>query len=67
VTAGAHFDEAEATEGLKASLARAAGCADFAALKDRLLATAQGVLEIYDDVIEAPAADARERLGEASG
>jgi glutamate-ammonia-ligase adenylyltransferase len=66
VTAGAHFDEAEATEGLKASLARAAGCADFAALKDRLLATAQGVLEIYDDVIEAPAADARERLGDGA-
>ncbi len=67
LTAGARFDEAEATEGLKASLARAAGCADFAALKDRLLATAQGVLEVYEDMIEAPAAEARERLGEAAG
>ncbi len=70
VTTGAHFDEAAATEGLKASLAQAAGCADFAALKDRLLATAQGVLEVYEHMIETPAAEARARLGvepEASG
>jgi glutamate-ammonia-ligase adenylyltransferase len=67
VTAGAHFDEADATEGLKASLARAAGCADFAALKDRLLATAQGVLEVYEHMIETPAAEVRERLGGAAG
>jgi glutamate-ammonia-ligase adenylyltransferase len=67
VTAGAHFDEAEAPEGLKASLARAAGCADFAALKDRLLATAQGVLEVYEHMIESPAAEARKRLGGDAG
>jgi glutamate-ammonia-ligase adenylyltransferase len=67
VTAGTHFDEADATQGLKASLARAAGCADFAALKDRLLATAQGVLEVYEHMIGTPAAEARERLGENAG
>jgi len=65
VTTGERFDEAEATEGLKASLARAAGCADFAALKGRLVATAQGALEIYDALIESPAAEARKRLGDA--
>ena len=59
---GTDFDEAAATEGLKASLARAAGSADFAALKDRLLATAQGVLEVYEHLIESPAAEARARL-----
>ena len=63
LTAGSYFDEAAASDGLKASLAQAAGCADFAALKDRLLATAQGVLEVYEHMIEAPAAEARARLG----
>ena len=67
VTTGTHFDEAEATEGLKASLARAAGCADFAALKDRLQATVQWALEAYDEIVESPAAEARARIGEASG
>jgi hypothetical protein len=33
-------------------------------LKDRLLATAQGVLEVYEHMIETPAAEARERQGE---
>jgi glutamate-ammonia-ligase adenylyltransferase len=63
LTAGPSFDEETATEGLKASLAQAAGCPHFVALKERLLVTAQGVLEVYEQVIEAPAAEARARLG----
>jgi len=62
LTAGDRFVEETASEGLKASLAEAAGCADFAALKDRLIATAQGALEIYQELIESPAAEARSRL-----
>ncbi len=61
--AGARFDEDTATDGLKASVAEAAGCTDFAVLKGRLLATAQGAFEIYHDQIETPAAEARARLG----
>jgi len=64
VTTGAHFDETASTDGLKASLARAAACPDFAAFKDRLHTTAQGVLEVYEHMIETPASEARARLGD---
>jgi len=67
LTAGPSFDEATATEGLKASLAEAAGCPDFPALKERLVATGQGVLEVYEHLIEMPAAEARARLGMDDG
>ena len=46
-----------------AKSAEAAGGGDFAALKARPLATAQGVLEVYEHMIETPAAEARERPG----
>ncbi len=62
LTAGADFDEDAAPVELKDSLARAAECPDFAALKDSLIATAQSVLELYEAMIEEPAQAVRERL-----
>jgi glutamate-ammonia-ligase adenylyltransferase len=67
LTVGPSFDEAAAGEGLKASLAAAAGSADFPALKARLLATAEGVAEVYEQTIDAPAAEARARSSMADG
>ena len=67
LTAGADFDEDAAPVELKDSLARAAGCPDFAALKDSLIATAQSVLELYEAMIEEPAQAARERLEAQDG
>ncbi len=70
LTAGGKLDEALASEGLRASLARAGGAPDFAALKETLITTAQGVLEVYDELIEIPARAAGgriERQDEARG
>ena len=63
VTTATYFNESVATEGLKLSLAQAAGCPEFSALEDRLLTTAEGVQEVYEQIIETPAAEARARLG----
>ncbi len=63
LTVGPAFDADSGTEGLKASLARAAGMADFKALHDALAASAQEVHEIFIDTIEDPA----RKLGAALG
>ncbi len=55
LTVGPAFDADSGTEGLKASLARAAGMTDFAALHDALAASAREVHEIFIDTIEEPA------------
>jgi glutamate-ammonia-ligase adenylyltransferase len=51
-----HFDEAEATDGLKAALARAAGADSFEALKARLAATQFAVRRAFAEHITEPAA-----------
>ena len=51
------FDPAGAPNDLKAALARAAGCADFPALEERLLHHAQIVYEAFREIIEEPARD----------
>ena len=56
------FEEDTASEGLKASLARATDMPDFATLKDSLIAHAQGVQEIFVEMIEAPASEAMARI-----
>jgi [glutamine synthetase] adenylyltransferase / [glutamine synthetase]-adenylyl-L-tyrosine phosphorylase len=56
LTVGPAFDADSGTDGLKATLARAAGVADFATLRDTLVSTAQMVHEVFVDRIEAPAA-----------
>ena len=55
LTVGGAFDEAAATEGLKGSLARAAGADSFADLKGRLITTAQTAYEAYVELIDVPA------------
>jgi hypothetical protein len=55
LTAGPAFDADSGTEGLRASLARAAGMDDFATLRGALAASAQEVHEIFIDTIEEPA------------
>jgi glutamate-ammonia-ligase adenylyltransferase len=62
LTAGETFDEDRAPEGLKSSLARAAEVPDFASLKESLITTAQGVFEVYDELVEAPAREAAKRI-----
>jgi glutamate-ammonia-ligase adenylyltransferase len=52
------FDEAAAPEGLKATLARAAGASDFAALKETLIATAQVAHEAFVELVVEPAREA---------
>jgi glutamate-ammonia-ligase adenylyltransferase len=49
------FDEEAAPEGLKSTLAQAAGAADFAALKAGLIGAAQGAHEAFVEIIEQPA------------
>ena len=49
------FDEAEAPVGLKTTLARAAGAASFAALKDEMNATAEKVRALFTELIEEEA------------
>jgi glutamate-ammonia-ligase adenylyltransferase len=53
------FEEANAPEGLKAILARAAGAKDFAALKAAMEATAHEVVRQYGALIERPAGEAK--------
>ncbi|MDJ0608998.1 MAG: bifunctional [glutamine synthetase] adenylyltransferase/[glutamine synthetase]-adenylyl-L-tyrosine phosphorylase [Kiloniellales bacterium] len=48
------FDEETAPDGLKVDLARATGCADFPALKDRVIMAAQQSAEAYFEIIEGP-------------
>ena len=55
LTSGPAFDADSGTEGLRASLARAAGMDDFATLRGALAASAQEVHEIFIDTIEEPA------------
>ena len=52
------FDETEASAGLKAILADAAGAKDFAALKATMEKTATEVARLYHALIEQPAAEA---------
>jgi hypothetical protein len=63
LTVGPAFDADSGTEGLKASLARAAGMADFAALRGALIASAGEVHEIFIDTIEDPARKLVAELG----
>ncbi len=55
LTVAGTFDEAEAPVGLKTTLARAAGAASFAALKDEMNATAEKVRALFTELIEDPA------------
>ncbi|MHA1599452.1 MAG: bifunctional [glutamine synthetase] adenylyltransferase/[glutamine synthetase]-adenylyl-L-tyrosine phosphorylase [Alphaproteobacteria bacterium] len=55
LTVGPAFDADSGPDGLKASLARAAGIADFATLRETLVSTARMVHEVFVDTIEAPA------------
>jgi glutamate-ammonia-ligase adenylyltransferase len=63
LTAAPAFDADRGTEGLQASLARAAGMTDFASLRQALIATAQEVHEVFIDRIEEPARAAGAGLG----
>lgn len=56
LTVGPAFDADSGTDGLKASLARAAGVTDFVTLRETLVSTAQMAHEVFVDKIEAPAA-----------
>ncbi|MDH3910177.1 MAG: bifunctional [glutamine synthetase] adenylyltransferase/[glutamine synthetase]-adenylyl-L-tyrosine phosphorylase [Rhodospirillales bacterium] len=62
LTVSGAFDEEAAPEGLKSALARAAGAADFAALKADLIGTAQAAHEAFVELVEAPAREAAARL-----
>jgi glutamate-ammonia-ligase adenylyltransferase len=53
---GGVFDEATATDGLKAAVARAAGTTDFGEVPDRIRAMAARVRGHFERLIEAPAA-----------
>jgi glutamate-ammonia-ligase adenylyltransferase len=55
LTVAGDFDEEEAPEGLKRSLARAAEAESFPALKDKILTAAQTAYEAYREIIEEPA------------
>ena len=66
LTVGEAFDEASAPDGLAASLARAGGADDLAALKERVITTAQVVHEVFVELIDEPAHDAAERLAAAA-
>ncbi len=55
LTVGPAFDADSGTEGLKTSLARAAGVADFTTLRATLVSTAQMVHEVFVDMVEDPA------------
>jgi hypothetical protein len=64
---GPAFDADGATEGLQASLARAAGMTDFGALRNALAASAREVHEIFIDTIEEPARKLGANLGAEPG
>ncbi len=61
LTTGGTLVEADASEGLKAAIARAVGEAPFAAVRPRLDATAARVREIFARLIERPAASVAEK------
>jgi glutamate-ammonia-ligase adenylyltransferase len=63
LTVGPAFDADTGTEGLKASLAHAAGMDNFAALRNALIASAREVHEIFIDTIEEPARKLGAELG----
>jgi glutamate-ammonia-ligase adenylyltransferase len=65
LTAAPAFDADSGTDSLKASLARAAGTRDFAALRSALITTAREVHEIFIDRIEDPARALGAELSEA--
>ena len=69
LTAAPAFDADTGGEGLQASLARAAGMADFAALRAALIATTQVVHEVFIEMSEEPARAAGASLdgGETKG
>ena len=56
LTAGDELDEESAPDGLKDLLAKAFSLPDFDALRSRLLATAEGVHDLFLELIEEPAA-----------
>ena len=56
------FDADTGPASLQASLARAAGLGDFAALRSRLIATAESAGRIFVEMIEAPARAAGAKL-----
>ena len=59
LTVGDTFDEESAPEGLKTLLARACEEQSFLGLRGHLLATAEGVYDVFRRLIEEPAAAAR--------
>jgi hypothetical protein len=61
------LDEAAAPEALKTTLARSAGCVDFAALKADMDSAAARVRRIYKTIVDRPAAEAREDSFEETG
>jgi len=56
------FDEEAAPEGLKSALARAAGAADFAALKADLIGTAQAAHEAFVEIVEEPTRNVADKV-----
>jgi glutamate-ammonia-ligase adenylyltransferase len=56
LTTGGAFDEASASDGLKAAVARAAGAAEFGHVAGRIRETAARVRGVFETLIEAPAA-----------
>jgi len=62
LTVGDGFDESTATNGLKASLAEATGTADFAALREALITSAQTAHEAFIEIIDEPAKAAADRV-----
>jgi len=61
LTVGPAFDADSGTDGLKASLARAAGVPDFATLRATLASTAQMVHDVFVEMVEEPALAATAR------
>ncbi len=55
LTAGERFDEQRAPEGQKQALARFAGAADFATLREEMMAAVERVSESYAELIDEPA------------
>ncbi len=62
LTTGGAFVEADASEGLKAAIARAVGEASFASVRPRLDATAARVRALFTALVERPAASVAEKF-----
>ena len=58
LTSGEDFDDASASQGLRAVLARAAGAEDFDDLKRQIVRTSEAVHGLFRSLIEEPAAAA---------